>query len=252
MKRSETVKAVKPRYVELVRVSSAKQEKRATPENQRRDLDRLRKRRPGVLVERIEALAVSGAIPLEQTEAGRKLAALAKERAFDELRVWDIDRVLGSRASDPRDRFAVFGLCIDAGAILVDAEGEVIDPTDDEDERDYYERTYYAKRERLKIRRRTIAGRKRAAEDGRFVGAGRLPWWLGSKEGAVFAIPERVEAVIQMGNWLLEGASLAEICRRMDVTPLRPAQGKRWFVLTVRRLLSNPAVCKRHPQSVEI
>lgn len=88
-----------PRFVELVRVSGAAQVKKDTPESQRQTLDRLRAQRPGLLVERIEALAVSAAIPLHQTESGRRLIQLAQSKAFDELRASQtpIDRSAGAQ-----------------------------------------------------------------------------------------------------------------------------------------------------------
>ncbi|MCG8420615.1 MAG: hypothetical protein MJE77_22065, partial [Proteobacteria bacterium] len=89
------------RYVELIRISGRGQVERETPESQRRSLDRLARMRPGMRIARIEALAVSAAIPLEQTDQGQQLLELASD-GFDELRLWDVDRGLGARADDPR------------------------------------------------------------------------------------------------------------------------------------------------------
>ncbi|MCG8419612.1 MAG: hypothetical protein MJE77_16900, partial [Proteobacteria bacterium] len=120
--------AMGPRYVELVRVSGRSQVERETPESQRRALEQLARRHPGIRVARIEALAVSAAIPLEQTAQGRELLALADD-GFDELRLWDIDRGLGARADDPRDRLAIFGIAREADAVIVDCAGRIIDPS---------------------------------------------------------------------------------------------------------------------------
>ncbi|MCG8421333.1 MAG: hypothetical protein MJE77_25725, partial [Proteobacteria bacterium] len=117
--------AARPRYVELIRVSGRTQVERETPESQRRSLDRLARTRPGVRIARIEALAVSAAIPLEQTDQGQQLLELAGD-GFDELRLWDVDRGLGARADDPRDRLAIFGIAREADAVIVDCNGRVI------------------------------------------------------------------------------------------------------------------------------
>ncbi len=161
-----------PRYVELVRVSGASQVKKDTPESQRQALERLRAQRAGVLVERIEALAVSAALPLHETDAGRRLIELAQRQAFDELRVFDLDRALGGRADRSRDRMAVMDLLLDAEAVLVDATGHVIDPADDEDygEFEFFMRGYIGKKERAKIKKRTAAGRARVASQGGLAG----------------------------------------------------------------------------------
>ncbi|MCG8419794.1 MAG: hypothetical protein MJE77_17815, partial [Proteobacteria bacterium] len=122
--------------------------------NPRRSLDQLARRRSGVRVARIEALAVSAAIPLEQTAQGKELFTLA-DNEFDELRLWDIDRGLGARADDPRDRLAIFGIAREANAVIVDCSGRVIDPSKELGELDYYLRTFFAAQERRKIAQRT-------------------------------------------------------------------------------------------------
>src|SRR4051812_40174303 len=105
-----TSKAQLPRFVELIRVSSKKQSDADTPEVQRRELEKLQQRRPGVLVERIEdgASGLSGALGLAARPDLQRLAALARARAFDEVRVYDVDRL--TRADDLRERAAVFGI----------------------------------------------------------------------------------------------------------------------------------------------
>ena len=99
-------KAKLGRYVELIRVSSKKQSDADTPEVQRRALDSLQQRRPGVLVERIEdgATGLSGALGLAERPDLQRLQALAQQRGFDELRVYDIDRL--TRSDDLRERAA--------------------------------------------------------------------------------------------------------------------------------------------------
>ena len=76
---SDRQQTARRRYVELIRVSGRGQVERETPESQRRFLDRLARMRPGMRIARIEALAVSAAIPLEQTDQGQQLLELASD-----------------------------------------------------------------------------------------------------------------------------------------------------------------------------
>lgn len=153
-----------PRVVELLRVSTLKQAKAGTPDAQRRVLAEMREERPGKVIKVILAEDVSGKLRLSDSKQGRELEELAAQ-GFDELRVVDIDRVFGSRAEDPRDRFGVWALLKEAGALLID-EFQVLDPKSTDDERKFYERTLYARIEREKILRRTRRGRRATAARG--------------------------------------------------------------------------------------
>jgi hypothetical protein len=118
-----------PRIIELLRVSGQGQADRDTPADQRAALDKLREAFPGVLVERIDSgavRAISGAADFRDRPDLRRLKELSDARAFDELRVRHLDRL--TRHDDPRERFVVYGLVADAGAIIRDASGHVIDP----------------------------------------------------------------------------------------------------------------------------
>jgi DNA invertase Pin-like site-specific DNA recombinase len=159
-----------PRFIELVRVSGSSQAAKDTPADQRAALDRLRASRPGVLVERIEegAAGLSGALPLDKRPDLQRLVALAKRRAFDEVRVRHLDRL--TRHPDPRERYAIFGAVADAGAVIVDAGGHVIDPASEMGELDFAFQTIVAARERARIRERTVAARKRLADQGKLQG----------------------------------------------------------------------------------
>src|SRR5437870_245491 len=107
------------RFIELVRVSSKDQFERDTPEIQRAALTRLRESRPGIFVERIEhETGISGALGVADRPDLKRVRRLSKAKAFDEIRVFNIDRL--TRASDPRDRFEVFGFAKDAVARFVD------------------------------------------------------------------------------------------------------------------------------------
>jgi DNA invertase Pin-like site-specific DNA recombinase len=162
------------RYVELVRVSSAGQAERDTPADQRRALDRLAQTRPGRLVECIEdgAAGLSGAKGFAERPDLQRLAALARARAFDELRVRHLDRL--TRHADLRERATIYGIVADAGATIVTADGHVIDPANDIGEVDYFLQTWMSAREKKRILERTTEGRRRKLQAGEIVACS--PW----------------------------------------------------------------------------
>ena len=175
----------KPRFVELVRVSSSGQAARETPQIQRDALDRLQASHPGTLVERLEVKGgISGAATMERRTDLVRLQQLTRQRAYDEIRVYHLDRL--TRAEDPRERMAVLGMALDAGAVILDTSGRLIDPGDDSGmgELDFYLNTWAAAMERKRILRRTLDGRHRKAAAGHFI-QGRAPYGLAwDKEAA--------------------------------------------------------------------
>ena len=239
--------AIGPRYVELVRVSGRNQVERETPESQRRDLDRLARSRPGIRIARIEALAVSAALPIEQTVQGQQLLALAGD-GFDELRLWDVDRGLGARADDPRDRLAVFGMAREAGAVIVDCSGRVIDPEKEMGELDYYLRTFFAAQERRKIVQRTRAGKQRVAADGEYSGAGFLPYGLEwNRDRRQWSIDETRAAIVrEVYRRCIAGDAIGTIVADLNARGIPTQQRKRWYAGTVQRMLRSPAYRGEH------
>lgn len=243
-----TALAAPPRFVELVRVSTKGQADRDTPEMQRRALDRLRDGRPGVLVERIEAPGISGALPLDQRPDLQRLAQHTRAHAYDELRVYDVDRL--TRAEDPRERFAVYGMAMDAGAVIIDAAGRTIDPRDASGlgEIDYYLRTLFASRERARIIARTRDGKLRGASQGRFV-AGHVPygrrydkarhaWELDLAEAQVY---RRLFALV-----IDEGLSTRKIAARLNAEGVPTRENSRWYAGTVGALLRDRRALGEH------
>lgn len=231
----------KPRYVELVRVSTREQSARDTPEAQRKALDSLRSSRPGVLVERIEeAGGISGAAKVRPDLM--RLEALAKSKSFDELRVFAIDRL--TRAKDPRDRMNVLGYAIDAGAVIVDTSGRVIDPEEDIGEMDYFIQTHFAARERKKIVERTMGGRKRVAALGQLP-FGHTPYgtrWDGATRTWSVYEPE-AKALRLAFSLAAGGVGLRAIARELHASGAKTRRGGKWVSGNVHKLLSNPACC---------
>lgn len=116
-----TTKQARPDLVpviELVRTSTDRQD----VARQRTSLDKRREMKPGQVIERLE-IAFSGTKSLaELGAAGKRLVELAKAKAFRELRVSSYDHLIGARSMDPRIQAEILGLCMDAGAVLIEAD----------------------------------------------------------------------------------------------------------------------------------
>jgi DNA invertase Pin-like site-specific DNA recombinase len=229
-----------PRFVELVRVSSAGQADRDTPQDQRAALERLRVFRPGALVERIEvADGISGALAFDRRPDLRRLRELAEARAFDELRVRHLDRL--TRHPDLRERAAILGLVADAGAIIVDAAGSVVDPATDAGEISYVLHTRWAAQERRRIQERTRAAKDRLVREGRLVN-GRPPYGRTWDRKKGWGIDEPTAAVYRrMFELCLEGESLRRIAARLTSEGSTTPLGSDWTPAHVSRLLREPA-----------
>jgi DNA invertase Pin-like site-specific DNA recombinase len=241
-----------PRYVELVRVSSQGQADRDTPQDQRAALDRLRASRPGVLVARIDE-AISGALAAENRSDVRRLFELAAAKAFDEVRVRHVDRL--TRHDDPRERFAIYGAIRDAGAVIVDASGHVIDPRGSLGEVDYYLQTWMAAGERRRIIERTRAAKDRLVREGRLV-HGRPPFgrtWDKKKGWGIDA--PRADVYRRLFELVLEGRSLRQIAAALNAEGIPTPAGREWGAAHVSKLVRDPAASghyETHGTSFEI
>lgn len=236
-----------PRVVELVRVSTDMQREKATHEVQRQALDALRAQRPGVLVRRLEALGVSGAKGVADRDDLKQLEQLSRTRSYDELRVFSIDRL--TRSDDPRERAAIYGMVLDAGAKIVDINGRVIDPSKDGDlgELDYFLQTLFSARERKKIGARTLAGRKLRASQGK-LSQGLAPYGrvLNRTTMTWELVPPEVEVYRGIIDAALAGRSTREIAAALNASGTPSRVRGRWGKSTIIRLLSNPAIIGRY------
>ena len=234
-----------PRFVELVRVSTKGQADRDTPEVQRKALEALRQHRPGVLVERIEAPGLSGALPVARRPDLQRLERLSKERAFDELRVYALDRL--TRSDDLRERAAIWGFVGDSKAVIVDCGGRVLDPADDSGmgEIDYYLQTLFASRERRKIVKRTTDGRRRAAALGRLSG-GSPPYARAFDKRTGWTVIEPEKRLLQhMISLYMGGLSLTAVADQINSEGHRTRRGLLWTVGGIDRVLRDDSLTGR-------
>lgn len=232
-----------PRVVELVRVSTDMQRERATHEVQRHALDALRKSRPGIVVKRLEALGVSGAKGLAERDDLQELKRLSQAKAFDELRVFSVDRL--TRSDDPRERAAIYGMVLDADAKIVDVNGRVIDPSRDGDlgELDYFLQTLFSARERKKIGARTLAGRKLKAAQGK-LSQGRAPYGRVLNRATMTweLVPHEAEVYRRIIDAVLKGDSTRAVVKALNAAKVPPAVGSEWYTSSVKRLLRMPTM----------
>jgi DNA invertase Pin-like site-specific DNA recombinase len=242
----EPVKSgAQPRYVEMVRVSTARQSEQDTPEDQRAALLRLRMTRPGTLVARIDE-AVSGAKDAAERTDVRKLFELAAAHAFDEVRVRHVDRL--TRHDDARERFAIYGAIRDAGAVIVEASGRVIDPADEMGELDLTLQGWFAARERKRILERTLTAKKRKARENRLV-QGQPPYGrtFDTRTGRWGLAPKRAETYSRMFSLCLEGRSLSQIAETLNVeSAAPPTRVALWTASNVSKLLRDPVATGRY------
>jgi DNA invertase Pin-like site-specific DNA recombinase len=225
------------RFVELIRVSSAGQAERDTPEDQRRALARLAEARPGKLVERIEhgAAGLSGAASLNDRPDLLRLAELSRAKAYDELRVRHVDRL--TRHTDPRERFAIFGMVQDAGAVIVDSGGHVLDPTSEIGEVDYFLQTWASARERKKIVQRTLEARHRLSSQGRPMTTIPYGRTFNHETGAWGVDVSKAATYRRLFDDTIGGLSLHVIAEALNDEGTPAPRGGNWEASSVRRML---------------
>jgi len=198
--------------------------------------------RPGIVIRRIEALGVSGAKGVADRADLKELLRLAADKAFDEIRVFSVDRL--TRSDDVRERFAVYGAARDASARIVDCNGRVIDPGDDTGmgELDFYLQTMFAARERKKIVQRTAAGRKLKASQGKL--AHGLPPYgrrFDRASNTWELVPVEVEIYRGIIDACLEGRMMLQIAKDLNARGV-PSRRERWGYTSIRNLLTEPTI----------
>ncbi|MDO8637782.1 MAG: recombinase family protein, partial [Dehalococcoidia bacterium] len=111
-----------------------------------------------------------------------------------------------------------------------------------------YVRGWASKLEALKIKERTVRGRKQRAKNGRLPANGKLYGYLymkGKGESRGIRIPDvdKAKVVQDIFSWYVnDGLSLEGIQKRLYALGIAPpGNGSHWQASTVFRLLSNPA-----------
>lgn len=118
-----------PKFIELVLAPQSRGQVDSI-ENQRAAIESLRMARPGMLIDHVEETVGSTySGPAKRHPVIMRLRSHAEARTFDELRVFEIGRLL--RQDDPDFHQVLIQMVYDARAILVDTTGIVADPADE-------------------------------------------------------------------------------------------------------------------------
>lgn len=234
-----------PRYVELVRVSSAGQSERDSPADQRKALDALRRSRPGTLVERIElgASGLSGALPLAKRPDLTRLRQLAEGPGFDELRVRHFDRWI--RLDDPDEQEAAFSILRRARAVLVEADGAVTDPRSLPGRIVAIVKAEGAAEERRKIVERTVAGRRRLSAEGRPMTTIPYGRRYDHAAGEWSTDPREMAVYRRIFREVLDGTSLHRLATRLNGEGITAPKGGSWEASSLRRMIRNSTAVGR-------
>ena len=179
---------------------------------------------------------------------------LARQRQIDAVIVYSLDRLSRNVAHTLllRDELTEAGVTLHTctrGQASDTPEGRMFDTLE----------SAFAEYERLKIRERTIRGKRQKAANGRIVGEGAAPYgyrYEGSKQDRhLVIVPEEAEIVRTIYRWRVEGVGVYEIARRLTnmgaptpstVNPhsigayRRKRPAKYWTKTSVNHILSNP------------
>ena len=94
--------------------------------------------------------------------------------------------------------------------------------------------------ERTTITERTVMGRKASLKNGNYVG--KHPFYMDKVDGVL--IPnDKVEVVNYIKDELLKGHSITSTVTKLNNSIYAPPVGHEWIVSTVKRIVSNPAIC---------
>jgi len=231
-----------PRCVELIRVSGMAQAERDTPADQRRALDELRRRRPAIVIARIEegAAGLSGRLPLERRPDLLQLREILESQPVNEVRVRHLDRL--TRSIDPLERALILSMCRRASALMVEASGETLDPRSTAGEITWCVKSIAMAEEVEKIRIRTMEARQRKAGEGCLQNSppyGRTwdkatGWGYDVQERAVY---ERIFSLLTAG----QGYQAIARTFNGEKIPTPSAGPLGWAAQTVRRLARHPS-----------
>lgn len=121
----------------------------------------------------------------------------------------------------------------------------MIDPSDDEDygEFELYMRSYMAKKERAKIKKRTMAGRARVAAAGHHAG-GKIPYGRGyDRVAKAWTLNvEQHPVLMRMIELALAGTSTHKIVAKLNADRIPSPRGGAWNVSTAAYALRSPSL----------
>lgn len=179
----------------------------------------------------------------ENRPAWRALLADAREKKFDAVFVYDLDRFT---------RDMLHGLQAtrdlrELGVALYDAK----DPTSDAASVDAQLMTGFrlliAEEERRKIKERTVRGQRAKLESGEWAGGKPSYGWKleGIRTRKAFVVPDEQErrVLFKLYGWVVrDKKTTGEICDLLNANGIKSRTGKRWSHAVIRKILSNPSL----------
>jgi site-specific DNA recombinase len=179
---------------------------------------------------------VSGEFIAERPEM-QQLLTNVKAMKYDAVLVMDIDR-LGR--GDKIDQGRIERAFKDSGTLII-TPAEVYDLNDESGEFNVEMRTFLARFEYKKIKKRLQSGRHRAAKDGKDVGRKPPYGYWKDRDKRLHINEEEAKVVRLIYQWCIEGMGRIQIAQRLTELGIPSPTGKKeWSHVTVRKILQNP------------
>lgn len=201
------------------RVSTEEQRERQSIENQIEQAKDYCQRQGYIINDFYSDNGVSGTIPFEERDSGKRLLQDANEGKFKLVLIWKIDRL----ARDTRLSLTIAHTLTDLG-INIKSMTEPFDTSTAIGEFMFTQLASFAKLERDNIRERSIAGTNRLARQGKWLG-GIVPYGYRVENGYLVVnenpLPNieisEAEVVRMIYNWIGEtGLSTIEVARKLN------------------------------------
>jgi len=177
---------------------------------------------------------ISGA--KENRPALNRLTCAVQQGAVDTVIVYKLDRL----ARSPYVSYKLIEKDWHRKASLVSITEAHIDTTTTTGQLGFGIAAVFAAHERNTIRDRTMAGKRRRAEQGRNPGL-RPPYGYTIVDKRFVIVDKEAATVQRVYEDYLAGKRDGEICRGLNDSGIRTREGKPWHISGVQRLLTNPA-----------
>lgn len=236
--------------VELIRVSTMAQAAKDTPADQRRALDDLRARIGGRIVETIDygAAGLSGFNALADRPDLRRLAEVVKAKHIRQIRVRFFNRLC--RANDLQERTAVLAIAASAGAVFVEADGTVTDPSTDMGELTGYLKLLFSSIDGREIAKKTLDGRIDGIRNGEIVI--RQPWgrtW--DRASRSWRADDRIMGILRRAALaVLDGQSAGSVAAAFNREGVSSPRGRAWTGSMLVKILRRPHMIGRMPDGI--